>query len=94
MFLEEFRTVRILLFHWIKTNRIMLINSASLICTTVVTSSLGFVYWWLAAQLFSPEAVGLASAAISAMTLLATISIFGLGTMLIGELPRQPGKEK
>jgi O-antigen/teichoic acid export membrane protein len=48
----------------------------------------------LAARLFSPEAVGLASAAISAMTLLATISLLGLGSLLIGELPRQPGKER
>src|SRR5947209_7050810 len=89
-----FRTVRILLFQWIKTNRIMLINSGSLIGTTFITSALGFVYWWLAARMFSPEAVGLASAAVSAMMLLATISLLGLGTLLIGELPRQPGKER
>lgn len=81
-------------FHWIKTNRTMLLNSGSLVSTTIVTSSFGFIYWWLAARLFSPEAVGLASAAISAMTLLATISLLGLGTLLINELPRQPGNER
>lgn len=86
--------MRTVFFHWIKTNRIMLINTGALVSTNLVTSALGFVYWWLAAHLFSPEAVGLASAAISAMALLATISLLGLGTLLIGELPRQPGKER
>jgi O-antigen/teichoic acid export membrane protein len=94
MFREEFRTVKTALFHWIKTNRIMLINTGSLVCTNLITSALGFVYWWLAAHLFSPEAVGLASATISAMALLATISLLGFGSLLIGELPRQPGKER
>ncbi len=82
------------LFHWIKANRIMLFNTGSLVCTTLITSTLGFIYWWLATRLFSPEAVGMASASISAMTLLATISLLGLGSLLIGELPRQPGKER
>ena len=78
---------------WIKTNSVILVNAGSLVGTTGVTSSLGFVYWWLAARLFSPEAVGLASATISAMTLLGTFSILGLSTLLIGELPRHRGKE-
>ena len=54
---------------------------------------LGLAYWWVAARWFPPQAVGLGSAAISAMTLLGTICIVGLGTLLVGELPRQPGKE-
>jgi O-antigen/teichoic acid export membrane protein len=78
---------------WIKTNFVILINAGSLISTTAVTSVLGFAYWWIAARSFSPETVGLASAAISAMMLLGTVCILGLGTLLIGELPRQPGKE-
>ncbi len=71
----------------------MLINAGSLFGTTTTTSVLGFAYWWLAARQFSPEAVGFASAAISAMTLLGTACILGLGTLLVGELPRQQGKE-
>ncbi len=71
----------------------MLANAGSLVSTTVITSGLGFVYWWLAARQFSPEAVGLGSAAISAMLFLGNLSIMGFGTLLIGELPRQPGKE-
>ncbi len=56
-----------------------------------MTALLGFVYWWFVTRLFPLEAVGFASAIISAMQLLGTISVLGLGTLLIGELPRQPG---
>ncbi|HEX6288956.1 MAG TPA: hypothetical protein VFZ66_07185 [Herpetosiphonaceae bacterium] len=70
-------------------NRELLVNAGSMIGTTVVTSGLGFLYWWLAARQFPAEIVGFASAAISAMSLLGTIGIVGLGTLLIGELPRQ-----
>jgi len=63
-------------------------NAGSLMGTTVVTSGLGFVYWWLAARSATPEAVGQASAAVAAMTLIGTIGMFGMGTMLISELPR------
>jgi O-antigen/teichoic acid export membrane protein len=51
------------------------------------------VYWWFAARRFSPEAVGYASATISAMTLLGTFSLLGLNTLLIGELSRRRGEE-
>ncbi len=77
-----------------KANLVMLLNAGSLVGTTVVTSVLGFAYWWSAAQLFPPAAVGLAAAAISAMMLLGTVCMLGLGTLLTGELPRQPGKER
>jgi len=85
--------VRTLLYRWAKTNSIMLINAGSFIGATAVTSILGFAYWWVAAQWFPPKALGLGSATISAMTLLGTVCIAGLGTLLVGELPRQPGKE-
>jgi O-antigen/teichoic acid export membrane protein len=71
-------------------NRDLLLNAASMIGTTVITAGLGFVYWWLAARQFSQEAVGFASALISAMSLLGTLGMVGMGTLLIGELPRQP----
>jgi O-antigen/teichoic acid export membrane protein len=40
--------------------------------------------------MYTPQLVGLSSAAISAMMLLGTISKVGLDTMLVGELPRNP----
>lgn len=65
-------------------------SASALLATTVVTSGLGFIYWALAARLYSQRAVGLGSAAISVMTLLGTIGMTGLGTVLIAELPLRP----
>lgn len=70
-------------------NHELLRNAGSLLATTGVTSVFGFGYWIFAARVFSQSAVGYGSAAISAMTLLGTIGMFGLGTVLIGELPRR-----
>jgi O-antigen/teichoic acid export membrane protein len=79
---------------WQAPGRLMMTNAASMVVATGATSGLGLVYWWLAARQFSPAAVGFASAAISAMTLLGTMAVLGLGTLLIGELPRQHGRER
>lgn len=80
-------------YQWIKANSVILVNAGSLIGTTVITSGLGFIFWWLAARRFPLEAVGIASASISTMMLLGTFCMLGLGTLLITELPRQPGQE-
>jgi O-antigen/teichoic acid export membrane protein len=77
---------------WLKTNNIMLFNAGSICATTAVTSLLGFVYWWAATRWFPPQSIGVAAAAISAMTLLGQMCILGLGTLLTTELPRQPDK--
>lgn len=69
-------------------NHELLRNAGSLFATTGLTSVFGFVFWVIAAREFSPQAVGYGSATVSAMTLLGTIGMFGLGTMLLGELPR------
>jgi O-antigen/teichoic acid export membrane protein len=76
---------------WTLANRVLLLNVASLMSTTAANAALGVLYWWLAARLFAPEAVGLASAALSAMTLLGSAGMLGLGTLLIGEIPRRRG---
>src|SRR5437588_105533 len=85
--------MRTFLYQWIKTNGVMLFNAGSLVATFVAKAGLGFAYWWVAARQFTPESVGFASATISAMTLLGTFCMLGLGTLLIRELPRQPGQE-
>lgn len=81
-----------LLFTWYKKNITLLINASSLIGATAITSLMGFVYWWLAARQYPLEAVGVASAAVSAMMLLGGFCVLGLGTLLITEIPRQPEK--
>jgi O-antigen/teichoic acid export membrane protein len=70
-------------------NRDLLRNAGSLAATTGLTSILGFVFWWVAARQFTKAEIGYGSAATNAMALLGTIGMFGLGTMLIGELPRR-----
>ncbi len=80
-------------YQWLKANSVLLLNAGSLVSTTAVTSVFGFAFWWFAARLFPPAEVGLASAAVSAMILIGTVSTLGLGTLLIGELARQPGQE-
>lgn len=75
---------------WLQHNSKLLSNTASLIGTTAITSGLGFLYWWLAARLFSQNDVGLASGAISAMILIATMAILGMGSLLVGELAARP----
>src|SRR5882757_2950404 len=72
----------------LRRNRDLLRNAGSLAGTTGLTSVFGVVFWIIAAHEFSQQAVGYGSTAISAMMLLGTIGMFGLGTMLIGELPR------
>jgi O-antigen/teichoic acid export membrane protein len=69
----------------------LFLNAGSLIATTLITSLFGFAYWWLAARTAPAEAVGQASAAVSAMTLIGTIGMFGMGTMLISDLPSLRG---
>ena len=73
-------------------HRDLLSNASTLAATTGVTSVLGFTYWAIAARLFSQEAVGYGAAAISAMTLLGTVGMLGMGTLLIGELPRRTAR--
>lgn len=70
--------------------RQMLHNASSMVGTTVITSGLGFAYWWLASRLFAQADIGFASALISAMGLMSTFGIVGLGTLLMSELARHP----
>lgn len=77
--------------HGLADGQILLVNASSIVGTTLVTSVLGFAYWWVAARLLPPEAVGFAAACVSAMMLVANFSLLGIGTLLVGELPRRGG---
>jgi O-antigen/teichoic acid export membrane protein len=72
-------------------NQDLLRNAGSLAATTGMTSIFGFVFTIVAARMFTANAVGWGNAAINAMQLFGTIGMFGLGTMLIGELPKRKG---
>lgn len=83
---------------WIKVQRVwqqnhdLLRNAGSLGAATLLAVTSGFVYWIIAAREFTQSAVGYGSAAISAMLLLGTVGMFGLGTVLIGELSHHEKK--
>lgn len=62
-------------------------NAIHLMVGTAVTSITGFVFWMIAARSYPVEAVGLGSAIIAALGLLAIFSELGLGTGLIRFLP-------
>ncbi len=68
------------------TDTPVVVNAASLFGSTAITSLLGFCYWLLAARLFPVQAVGVASAAVSAMQLIATAGLLGMGTLMVSEL--------
>jgi O-antigen/teichoic acid export membrane protein len=70
-------------------NRTVLVNAGSMMSTVLVTALLGAAFWLIAARNFTPDAVGVASAAVSAMMLLGYLATVGLGTLLMGELPRR-----
>ena len=67
----------------------LLRNSIYIMGSTVATSAIGYLYWVVAAHIYSVYDVGLASAFISAMTLTSTFANLGLGSALVQMLPRR-----
>lgn len=68
-------------------------NSMYIMFTVIVTSFLGYLYWILAARMYSTYDVGLASALLSVMTLASTLADLGLGSTLVQRLPhREAGR--
>lgn len=57
-----------------------------LLTNWAVTSGLGFLFWIVAARLFSASNLGLTSAVVSAIGLLASLSTLGLGYALVRRL--------
>lgn len=62
-------------------------NAAALILSTGLTSAAGFAFWALAARVLPTHAVGVGTALVSAMTLLANIATLGLRNGLVRFLP-------
>jgi O-antigen/teichoic acid export membrane protein len=66
----------------------LLRNAYALILSAGLTSVLGLLYWMLAARRFPPEVVGLNSALISAMLLVAGVAQLGLVSVMTRYLPQ------
>ena len=62
-------------------------SGISLIASSIVTSGLGFVFWIVAARQFSSAQLGIGSAVITAMILLAEFAQLGLRTGLVRFVP-------
>lgn len=75
---------------WKGAAALIVANAGSLVGTQAVTSAVGYVYWGVAARGFAPAAIGVGATALSATLLLGTAATLGLGTLLVGELPRRP----
>lgn len=73
----------------VKRHAVLVRNSSSLAFGTIGSGVFGFVYWWLAARSFSPEAIGTASAFIALMQFIGLLGDCGIGTLLIGEIVLQ-----
>jgi O-antigen/teichoic acid export membrane protein len=69
-------------------------NAYALILSSASTSSLGMLFWVLAARYYSPEIVGLNSAAISAMQFLTSISMLSQDGGLVRFIPVAGGKTR
>jgi O-antigen/teichoic acid export membrane protein len=72
----------------------LVMNSGALAIGTVATAGLGFVYWWLAARMFPPDVIGNAAALLSVMGFVGLLGDAGLGTLVMGEIARHPGRER
>ncbi|MEE8392576.1 MAG: glycosyltransferase, partial [Anaerolineae bacterium] len=69
-------------------------NAGYLLGVNLVASLVGFVFWGLAARIYRPENVGVASAVLSAVALVAGIADLGVGASLVRFLPesRSPSR--
>jgi len=63
-------------------------NAFYLMLNTAIMALMGFFFWMIVARFYSEAEVGYSSAIISALNLLAIISLAGLNTSLIRFLPR------
>jgi O-antigen/teichoic acid export membrane protein len=62
-------------------------NSFFIMLASISFAGLGFFFWMLAAKLYLPEEVGIATALISSMTLLVLLSRFGRDLSIIRFFP-------
>ncbi|MEO6294638.1 MAG: oligosaccharide flippase family protein, partial [Candidatus Limnocylindria bacterium] len=72
----------------------VLVSNLALIAARVASMGLGFLAWLLAARLFAPAEVGIASALVAAMMLCVQLGLMGVGSAVVALLPshrQEPG---
>ena len=78
----------------IARSRAVVRNASALMLSTVASAAVGFLFWVVAARWFAPSAVGLASAVVSSMTLLAAIAQLNLTSLYARFLPTAGAKTR
>ncbi len=74
-------------------NRSTLIkNSYYLMASSLLGMGSGFLFWLIAARIYLPSHVGIATATISAMNLIAILSLIGLNYSVVSYLPEEKNK--
>ena len=68
-------------------------NSLYLMLSSGLQAALGFTFWVIVARLFSTEDVGRASSLVTATSLLAILSLFGLNSTLVRFLPTSKDRD-
>ena len=68
-------------------------NSLYLMLSSGLQAALGFTFWVIVARLFTTEDVGRASSLVSATSLLAFLSLFGLNSTLVRFLPTSKDRD-
>ena len=71
-----------------RTTTAVLLSSLALVAGKMAAMGFGFLAWIVAARLYPASDVGLASGAISAVTLCAQLALVGVGSAVITLLPR------
>ncbi|WP_372735491.1 hypothetical protein [Nocardioides sp.] len=67
----------------------------SLLTAQVIGATLGLVFWVLIARVVDAHEIGVAAAAISTGTLLGLVTVLGIGTVLISDLPlHEPRRQR
>jgi O-antigen/teichoic acid export membrane protein len=69
-------------------------NALYIMLSTIVTSLCGFFFWLIVARFYSEAVVGYSSAIISALNLLAVLSLVGLNIFVVRFLPRADDPRK
>jgi O-antigen/teichoic acid export membrane protein len=69
-------------------------NSIYLMMTNFIGSVFAFIFWIIAARCYTPNDIGIASALISSVSVISTISSMGLHNALIFYLPRYKNADK
>lgn len=78
----------------LRTTDVLYFSANALIVSTAVTSVAGFAFWALAARTLSADMVGIGTALVSVVTLLANLATLGLRNGLVRFLPEAGGSTR